>query len=43
MNVTGDVIITRNPCLHFGDIRKVRAVSDDELAKRNEEKNGKVG
>eukprot|EP00825_Cyclidium_porcatum_P000269 TRINITY_DN10029_c0_g1_i2.p1 TRINITY_DN10029_c0_g1~~TRINITY_DN10029_c0_g1_i2.p1 ORF type:complete len:363 (-),score=43.10 TRINITY_DN10029_c0_g1_i2:312-1400(-) len=43
LNVTGDVIITRNPCLHFGDIRKVRAVSDDELAKRNEEKNGKVG
>lgn len=31
LNVTGKVIITRNPCLHYGDIRIVKAVSNDEL------------
>lgn len=30
----GDIIVTRNPCLHPGDIRKVRALSEDEIKKR---------
>ncbi|KAF0973728.1 hypothetical protein FDP41_007115 [Naegleria fowleri] len=31
--VTGDVAISRNPCLHPGDIRKFKAVNDPEKIK----------
>jgi len=26
-NITGDVLVTKNPCTHPGDIRKLKAVS----------------
>lgn len=33
------MLVTRNPCLHPGDIRKVVAVSTNEILKRNNGKN----
>ena len=29
--VSGNVFVTRNPCLHPGDVRKLKAVSDDRI------------
>ncbi|CAD8126681.1 unnamed protein product [Paramecium sonneborni] len=32
--VEGEIIVVRNPCLHPGDVRKVRALSEKEILKR---------
>jgi RNA-dependent RNA polymerase len=32
--LTGDVAVTRNPCLHPGDVRKLQAVSDINVVAR---------
>lgn len=29
--VSGEIIVVRNPCLHPGDIRKVKALSGKEI------------
>lgn len=34
VNVEGDVIIARNPCLHPGDVKKMKAVSAQTLIDR---------
>lgn len=31
MIITGPVLVTKNPCVHPGDIRKLKAVIKDEL------------
>lgn len=36
--IDGDVIITRNPCLHPADIRKMKCVGMAEIQKRFEKK-----
>jgi RNA-dependent RNA polymerase len=36
-HVEGDVVITRNPCLHPADIRKMRCVGEAEIQRRFEE------
>jgi RNA-dependent RNA polymerase len=35
----GEIIVTRNPCLHPGDIRKVTAISMQEIMKRSPKSN----
>ncbi|CAK92037.1 unnamed protein product (macronuclear) [Paramecium tetraurelia] len=37
--ITGEIIVVRNPCLHPGDIRKVRALSENEILSRYNMKN----
>jgi len=32
--IIGDVFIVKNPCLHPGDVRKMKAVSGDEIKQR---------
>ncbi|CAD8125247.1 unnamed protein product [Paramecium sonneborni] len=39
MYVEGEIIVVRNPCLHPGDIRKVRALSQNEILTRCDNKN----
>ncbi|CAD8165052.1 unnamed protein product [Paramecium pentaurelia] len=38
-NIQGEVLVTRNPCLHPGDIKKLNALSTQEILKRNNGKN----
>ncbi|CAD8212997.1 unnamed protein product [Paramecium octaurelia] len=38
-NIKGEVLVTRNPCLHPGDIKKLNAISTKEILKRNGGKN----
>ncbi|CAK68074.1 unnamed protein product (macronuclear) [Paramecium tetraurelia] len=38
-NIQGEVLVTRNPCLHPGDIKKLNAISTQEILKRNGSKN----
>ncbi|CAD8089201.1 unnamed protein product [Paramecium primaurelia] len=37
--VTGEIIVVRNPCLHPGDIRKVKALSEEQILSRYNKKN----
>ncbi|CAD8123706.1 unnamed protein product [Paramecium sonneborni] len=38
-NIQGEVLVTRNPCLHPGDIKKLKALSTQEILQRNHGKN----
>ena len=40
-SISGSVIITRNPCLHPADIRKLQCVSEEEIKQRFYDKNYK--